>query len=517
MCRLKRIVLFLLIVSYHLTYCQLYEPIADKSKLRENLSILASDEFMGRETASEGERMAAEVIVKELSEYGIKPFGQDDSYLQPFDVYINGIEYLSDFSVTDQTNTEHKLTLGDDYLIYPPSYVPLEFSTAGCELIFAGYGIEAKEYDYNDYAEIDVSGKVAVILAGEPESKDDKFFDGSYRTEYCDMTSKLRTAQKYGALALIIIPDRDEMESFIYKYRRVTRKNYSLENKSGNMFKTEILPGFLLNLSGAQKLLMNKVNSLVQITDRKIIERLFSAREFPLSINAKYTLREINEVRTANNIIGILPGTDASLDDEIVGIGAHYDHDGIKFGKIYNGADDNASGTVAVLETARLLSLNKQNRRPVVFLFHTGEERGLLGSKKLSTEGDFVEDMIAYINLDMIGREDENSIYSIGSDRISLEFHQIIENVNEETVDITFDYSFDVPGDPNRYYYRSDHYNYAKIGIPIVFFYDHMTIDYHKPGDDAEKINYDKVAKITDLAYNIILRVANLDNTLNIN
>ena len=506
--------LLIVLFSFNLSFCQSYKGLADKDTLEKNLSTLASDEFMGRETASEGEKLASDYICKQLSSNGIIPFGDNDTYLQSFNVYVNGYETTSSFSIKYNNNDSFTLKYADDYLIYPPSYAPENFSVSNTDIVFAGYGITAEEYKYDDYADLDVSGKVVLVLSGEPESADDNFFDGGYVTTYSEVQSKLSRAKELGALALISLPDSDELKEYPHKRRKVLKTNFSLEENEPVTKRKSILPHYLLNLNGAQKIVLNKLNSITQFTDIKIIRRIFSTNEFPLKLSANYSLKKINEIRRANNIIGMLLGTDPDLSDEFIAVGAHYDHLGTRNGIVFNGADDNGSGTVAVLELARLFSEKKENHRPILFILHTGEEKGLLGSKYLSANSEFVKNIESYINLDMIGREDENTIYSIGSDKISTEYHDLIESVNNETLKLNFDYSFDSPGDPNRYYYRSDHYNYAKRDIPIVFFYDHMEQDYHKPTDDVDKINFNKIAKITDLVYNILLRVSNLDHEL---
>jgi len=195
---------------------------------------------------------------------------------------------------------------------------------------------------------------------------------------------------------------------------------------------------------------------------------------------------------------------------------AHYDHEGIVGGEIFNGADDNGSGTVAILEAGRRLALLKNNKRSVLIVFHAGEEKGLLGSEYLTKNSAFMGEVVTSINVDMVGREDTESIYSIGSGKLSTELYELVEKVNSETVRFQLDYTFDEPNDPNRYYYRSDHYNYAKQNIPIVFFYDHMTEDYHKPTDDVDKINFEKLEKISTLITELALRVANLDHRLKV-
>jgi Zn-dependent M28 family amino/carboxypeptidase len=223
------------------------------------------------------------------------------------------------------------------------------------------------------------------------------------------------------------------------------------------------------------------------------------------------------ETVNARNVIGIVPGSDESLQYQYISVTAHYDHDGIKNGIIYNGADDNASGTTAVLESARQISSLRKNKRPVIFIFFSAEEKGLLGSDYYVNNTDYISDVIANINVDMVGRESSDTIFVVGSGRISGEYYRLVEEANKETVHFHFDYSYDQEGHPERIYYRSDHWKFAQKGIPAVFFTDMHKADYHKPTDDAERINYEKVEKVTRLTTQIILKTANLKHKLTIN
>jgi Zn-dependent M28 family amino/carboxypeptidase len=230
----------------------------------------------------------------------------------------------------------------------------------------------------------------------------------------------------------------------------------------------------------------------------------------------KFSYNVYRETKSSKNLIGIIEGTDSELKNEFITIGAHYDHEGIINGVVYNGADDNASGTVAILEAARRLVDLNNNKRSILIIFHAAEEKGLLGSKYLTSNSDFMENVIVNINADMVGRKHVDSIYSIGSDKLSSELKNIVEDVNEETVNFVFNYRFDEPNDPQRLYYRSDHYNYAKQNIPVVFFYDYMLEDYSKPTDTPDKINYEKVEKISTLVTHLALKISNLDHRLRV-
>jgi Zn-dependent M28 family amino/carboxypeptidase len=218
------------------------------------------------------------------------------------------------------------------------------------------------------------------------------------------------------------------------------------------------------------------------------------------------------EVKKSFNIVGVIEGNDPQLKKQYVALSAHYDHDGIINGEIYNGADDNGSGTVAVMEVARAFKKSKDNKRSILVIFHGAEEKGLLGSKYFTDTLKIIDDIVALINLDMVGRGSIDTIYSIGSDRVTDEMKEIVELANKHTSKFFLNYKLDTPNDPNNFFQRSDHYNYARYKIPIVFFFDYMTEDYHKESDEVDKINFRKIKKIADLVYDIVLRISNLDH-----
>lgn len=211
--------------------------------------------------------------------------------------------------------------------------------------------------------------------------------------------------------------------------------------------------------------------------------------------------------------------------DEIVVVSAHYDHVGIKNDEIYNGADDDGSGTVALLEIAQAFQMAKKDgfapKRSILILHVTGEEHGLHGSRFYSENPLFpLKNTVADVNIDMIGRHDDlhkesnNYIYLIGSDYLSTDLYNVCEEVNKKYINLALDYKYNDKKDPNRFYYRSDHYNFAKNGIPSVFLFSGVHADYHKPGDDVEKIEFDALAKRTQLAFTIAWEIANREKRL---
>tara|TARA_Y100000996_G_C22557659_1_gene656195 strand:+ start:3927 stop:4907 length:981 start_codon:yes stop_codon:yes gene_type:complete len=227
------------------------------------------------------------------------------------------------------------------------------------------------------------------------------------------------------------------------------------------------------------------------------------------------------------NVVAIIPGNEKP--NEYIILSAHLDHVGKENGKIYNGADDDGSGTVAILEIAEAFQNSVINgdgpKRSIVFLHVTGEEKGLLGSK-FYTENPLypLENTVANLNIDMIGRldpkrvdKDPNYIYLIGSDRLSQELHDISEKMNSEYTNLKIDYTFNKKNDPNRFYFRSDHYNFAKKGIPIIFYFNGTHEDYHKPTDTPDKINYPLLSKRTKLIFYTAWKLANQPERIKLN
>jgi Zn-dependent M28 family amino/carboxypeptidase len=223
----------------------------------------------------------------------------------------------------------------------------------------------------------------------------------------------------------------------------------------------------------------------------------------------------------SENIWAYIEGSEKP--NEVVVISAHYDHVGVKNGEVYNGADDDGSGTVALLEIAQAFQIAKNEghgpKRSILILHVTGEEHGLQGSRYYSENPLFpLANTITDINIDMIGRRDElhknsnNYVYLIGSDYLSTDLYNICEDANKNYVKLFIDYKFNDRRDSNRFYYRSDHYNFAKNGIPSVFLFNGVHADYHKPSDKVEKIEFDALAKRTQLAFAIAWELANRDN-----
>lgn len=506
---ISSILLFLLISSD--LFSQAYAPNPGSIiLLRSNLEYLASDELEGREATTRGEDLAAEFISNKLVEYGVLPFGDDGTYYQNFDVDIKGVDSSSIIEIISVDSTKSEFNVGDDFYLSTAILPSEKFNEIVSEIIFAGFGITAADYNYDDYENLDVGGKVVLVYSDAPIKDGEKIFSDEDNKKFKDPKFKIKIAAKHGATGVLIIPGKFSTNYWDWIKRGALTPTFNLMDDSIDFDKS--VPSALLSPDAITALLDK---------ERFTYEELIEASEdgdipesFLLSKKIKFSYNVYREKRGSKNIIGLINGISNELKNDYVTIGAHYDHEGIVKGEIYNGADDNGSGVVAILEAARRLAAFNKNNRSVLIIFHAAEEKGLLGSKYLTSNSSFMENVIVNINVDMVGREHIDTIYSVGSDKLSDELKEIVEEANEITVNFNFNYQFDEPDDPQRIYYRSDHYNYAKKGIPIVFFYDYMLEDYHKPTDDSAKINFKKIEKISTLITEIALKVANLGHRL---
>jgi hypothetical protein len=378
------------------------------------------------------------------------------------------------------------------------------------KVVFVRYGITADEYNYDDYKDINVDGKIVLIYPGEPESDDSTFFEGKKRTSYSSLYKKVDTATDNGALALICMPESDKQFGWNSIISNVKKGKYQLRDKPIVNLSNNI-PYITVNKESYIKLLKFGSHSYQEL--ETILAEGKTLPSFELSEIARINLMfDTTGTVETRNVIGIIEGKDPELKHEYIGIGAHYDHIGVGIAGIYNGADDNASGTVALLEIARAFAERRENNRSVLIAFHTAEEKGALGSKHLVKDSTITNNMNIHINMDMIGRGSADSIYCLGTDKLSSELFQFVETVNTKGVNITLDYGLNYPNDPRRFYYRSDHYSYAKKNIPSVFFFDYEMEDYHRTTDDVDKINFKKIQNIARLVYEIALSAANRES-----
>jgi Zn-dependent M28 family amino/carboxypeptidase len=258
---------------------------------------------------------------------------------------------------------------------------------------------------------------------------------------------------------------------------------------------------------------------------KKGIASPIGANDYYQEVPASFLNKSIRGrgLNASENVLAYIKGSEKP--NEVLVISAHLDHVGIRNGKIYNGADDDGSGTVAILEIAeafqKAVKEGKGPKRSILFLHVTGEEKGLLGSKYYVENPVFpIANTVANLNIDMIGRIDDrhkdnpNFVYLIGSDKLSTDLHNLSEEINAKYTNISLDYKYNDDRDPNRFYYRSDHYNFAKYNIPIIFYFNGTHEDYHQPSDTPDKINYDLLQNRSRLIFHTAWEIANRDARL---
>jgi RpiB/LacA/LacB family sugar-phosphate isomerase len=484
----------------------IYAEMMDSTNLRAYLSVLASDEFEGRETGTKGAELAAQYLEKHYSKLGFKPYdGQSFTQNVPL---INSQIKAGIMSVVGE-----ELKMVDDFLLYPGIDDALMKETP---MIFAGYG--ASDNLYNDYSNIDVNGKCVVVLQGDARKTDPE--------EKSSSKLKRETAESQGASAIIIVMPDSDYNTFkgrmkFYMTRKSTVLNRIKEGEGSS------IPTFFMRegtVDGWFKT-SRKIKSIEKIKNRA--EKKGVVITGDLSCKFNYNLEIERTKYNGKNVLAYLPGIDPDLKDEVVVITSHYDHIGIVDGEINNGADDDGSGTVTVMELARVYMEAFKNgygpRRSVLFMNVIGEEKGLLGSEWYSDHPVFpLKNTVANLNIDMIGRvdeahsEDDNYIYLIGSDKLSSELHEISESANSSFTNLTLDYTFNAPDDPNRFYYRSDHYNFAKHDIPVIFYFSGVHEDYHAPGDDVEKIMFTKTTSVGRLVFHTAWELLNRDERITV-
>ncbi|MEO0528759.1 MAG: M28 family peptidase [Bacteroidota bacterium] len=471
-----------------------YAETITQAELKEHLYIYASDEFEGRETGQPGQKKAVAYLKEEYKKLGIPGAVGDNEYLQNVPLELNK---LPNGTITINDST---YPIGENFLTFTAANGTYN------EIVYVGYGIE--EEIYSDYKELDVNGKLVMVKAGEPMNEDGTYLLSGTRKKsiWSNMSEsigkRLELAANKGAKGVIYYDERNFN-------RFKSRFDYMKKNDSGRMgLKTadeDALKSFFINGLIAKTLLPD-------ITADSTPKTLKTA----ITLDIKNTGDQIN----SENVVAVLKGSEKP--DEYVIISSHLDHIGVtKDGQINNGADDDGSGTVTLLEIAEAFKKASEAgsgpKRSIVFLHVTGEEKGLLGSQYYTdVEPIFpLAQTVANLNIDMVGRIDpkrtgeRNYIYLIGSDKLSTDLHELSEEVNKKYTQIELDYTYNDENDPNRFYYRSDHYNFAKNNIPVIFYFNGTHEDYHRPGDTADKINYDLLQNRARLVFHTAWEVAN--------
>ncbi|MBT8219798.1 MAG: M28 family peptidase [Bacteroidia bacterium] len=496
-----------------------YAKTVDRADLEKHLLILSSDQYMGRETATSGADKAADYIAAQFKNMGIPEYKPGRGYFQKVPFQKNSWKNIS-FSINDSTY-KHMV---DFVALLHQNRNRSTFRIS--EVLFMGYGIE--EEGYSDYKSADVKGKTIMIYKGEPRDAEGRSavtgeLEDSKWSE--NVENKLMLAQKKGAGLVLII--EDQVKQIVNANRQILLGG-GLKIRDG---KVSTRPGltnsFYVSPQMAKTIMGDNYEKIIETRDKIIAKGKTKGKPIALSTNVVVHQEKYSDALTSNNVLGYIEGTDPDLKDEVIIVSAHYDHLGIRGDKIFNGANDNASGTSTVIDIMEAFAKAKKEgngpRRSVLALLVCGEEKGLLGSY-LYTKRPFIplEKTVVDINVDMVGRTDnqheatEEYIYIIGSDKLSTELHSINEDVNTSYTSLELDYTYNDEKDPNRYYYRSDHYNFAKEGIPVIFYFNGVHGDYHKSSDTVEKINLVLMEKTARLIFHTAWKIANRDERIRI-
>ncbi|HWI93484.1 MAG TPA: M28 family peptidase [Flavisolibacter sp.] len=484
---MKGILFFVLVLSTFNGFAQknakpeVYAKTITAADLKKRLYILASADMQGRETATEGQRKAAAYIESEFKSLGLQP-GNGDNYQLFYNVYQDSL-----IGATLEVNGQSFRVDKDFNASLNNIPATMRFN----EIVFVG----ANAIDSLKNANL--AGRAVMIIGGLPM--------GFGRGQNTPGVYQMLNSQ--GVAAIISVGTN---------YPKTTATAVK-GNQYVNAFRRNVGP---------------QVFTVSENVARKIVGADYDNVKSNTSLIKPYSAEVFLDVKKesltvqSSDVIGVIPGTD--LKDEYLVISAHHDHLGMRNGAIYYGADDDGSGTVGIMQIAQAFAKAKAEgkgpRRSIIFLSVSGEEKGLWGSDYYTSHPTFpLEKTTADLNIDMIGRTDSsrkigdssNYVYVVGDDKLSTDLRTISEAVNKKYLKMELDYKFNDPNDRQRIYFRSDHYNFAKHGVPIIFYYDGMLgADYHKPTDTPDKINYNLMAKRAQLVFYTAWEMANRNDML---
>ena len=487
------------------------------SQLRDYLTFIASDEMEGRDTPSRGLDTTAKFIAMNLDRWGLRPAGDNGTFFQRIGLRR---EQLDAAHCSAEINGQ-KFSLGDDFL---PNAVGTTL-TGG--LVYAGNGWVIKSKNIDPYQGVDVKDKIIVVLGqGIPRGLTRADLTG---TMGVDWSSPAVYAQQHGAKGVLAIPDSTIAQNWELQRLRSLQPGRAVVEKFTTQNPTPPVPAILMSMKMANTLFEGEKYDAATLVSRGQNGEQVAAFDLNSTKNVSITVAVKTEHPGTQNIVAVWEGSDPVLKSEYVAVGAHYDHIGIcapgAADPICNGADDDGSGTTSLLAMAEALSRAKQKpKRSVLFVWHCGEEKGLWGSRYFTEYPTIpLDHIVTQLNIDMIGRSKKdgdadprnrelsgpNQIYVIGSKMMSTELGELSERVNKSFLNLQYDYRYDDPNDSNRFFFRSDHFNYARKGIPIIFFFDGVHEDYHRPGDEPQKIDYQKMEKVARTVYMTLWEVAN--------
>jgi Peptidase family M28/PA domain len=470
-------------------------------QLSDYLYFVASDVMEGRDTPSRGLDTTAQFIGMNLSRWGFKPAGDNGTFYQKIALKRESIDL-----------EKTMLEIGGQKLKYSEDFLRLdgEGSFSNIPLVYGkdGWFIKSKEIDA--FAGIDVKGKFVVIAGNgfprgflNPPPTGIQRADLNPEKKGSEWADPITYATQKGAAGIILVASSQLQANWSRLAANLGNSVYP--EKLSNAPTEKTLPVLVVTPKAGEAIFPN--GQIPKPTETVALDK-----------SANIGIASKSDTVYTQNVVAIWEGSDPVLKKEMVAIGAHYDHIGMSPNssnpdKISNGADDDGSGTVAVLSIAEALGKSKiRPKRSILFVWHCGEEKGLWGSEyfnKFPTVD--IKQVTAQLNIDMIGRSrktdnteprdkelsGENAIYVIGSNMMSSKLGEIVANTNKAYLKLDYDYRYDDPKDPNRFFFRSDHFNYAVNGIPISFWFDGVHIDYHGVGDEPSKIDYNKMEKVT--------------------
>ncbi len=474
-------------------------------ELLSHVTYLASDELRGRDTPSEGLDTSAAFIADYFKQCGLAEVPEANGYYQYFPL------------LRTRLSGEQRMMLkikGEpvEYKV-KNDFVPLHLTAnreVNAPVVFVGYGITANEYDYDDYANVDVKGKIVLAFTHEPQERDTtSVFDGASMTDHSKLVNKVLNAIDHGAVGFIYVTDP------LHRFRRPPNMWPSLMRNApadaipltlGEKEENKIVV-VRIGRDLAHDLMSTSGKTMKEIHQK--IDESLTPQSFELpGIDASILTHLDGDKTMTQNVLGFWEGADPELKNEIVVVGGHYDHLGATSDTvIYNGADDNASGTAGVMGVAKAFtSCDTRPKRSILFMAFAGEEKGLFGSRYYaSTEPLFpTENTVAMINLDMISRNDTSAVEVYGSKR-SPDLASIFLEVNE-IIDLKYDFK-----DDRRMSGGSDHMSFHRKKVPYLFFITGLHKDYHKPTDTVDKILPEKMAKITKATFGCAWEIANME------
>lgn len=471
--------------------------------LRSHLSFLASPELEGRETTYRGQKVAARYIASFFQKLNLKPVGSNGTYFQPFDLEITKMsDQTSITTVTKEGTTTYRFK--KDFLT-----TSMRDTSVSGQVVFIGYA-DAR----TDSAVLaSAAGKIALGMIRMP-SQADTGAQRRFRAPFQPVPNSLAT----------LVINEDELSGTIEQ--QAARLSGFLDKgtmrlasstRGGRPRPPAGPPTLLVSTQLADNLLKSAGLTVARLKQQSGAW----TKAILTGSSATIDLKVAREIKQSENVLGLLEGNDPKLKEEVVVFSAHYDHVGVgPDGAIFHGADDDGSGTSTILELAEAYVTNPvKPKRSLLFLTVSGEEKGLLGSEYYVSNPIIpLEKTVANLNIDMVGRVDkkyeamkmDHYVYVIGSDKISTQLDSVLKVANRESENLTLDYQYNDDNDPNQFYRRSDHYNFARNGIPIIFFFTGVHDDYHRPTDTVDKILFDRMARIGRLIYTVGWKTANM-------